>query len=436
MARKRIFVLGAGLAGLSAAWHLQRKGKHCLVFEKEPDVGGLCRSKAINGFVFDYSGHLLHFKHRYASSLIKDLLGNDLFQHKRSAWIYSHGNLSRYPFQANLYGLPAAIIKDCLLGFIQSIDNNPVKKQKGINFLLWINRTFGRGIARHFMVPYNTKFWTLSPRQMTCDWLDGFVPVPTLSQIIEGTVEESKRMIGYNARFFYPKRGGINQLPRAFVSGLKDIRTDCPATEIDLSKKEISFKSGEKERFDYLVSTIPLPELPHLIKGLPDRYAALFKKLRWNSIFNLNLGIGRRESSCRHWVYFPEKNISFFRVGYPHNFSSCAVPPGHSSLYVEAAYSKYKPINKDRIISGIKRDLKKAGFLREDERIRCEDTNDIEYGYPIYDHNYNSARSQIIEYLNQHNILACGRYGSWRYMSMEDVIMDGKNISDFILKDA
>jgi len=89
MAKKRIFILGAGLAGLSAAWHLQKDGLGCQIFEKESEVGGLCRSKNINGFTFDYDGHLLHFKHSYTFNLIKSLLKNNLFEHQRNAWIYS-----------------------------------------------------------------------------------------------------------------------------------------------------------------------------------------------------------------------------------------------------------------------------------------------------------------------------------------------------------
>src|SRR3989338_7951047 len=102
MPKKRILILGAGLAGLSAAWHLQKKGIDCQLFEKEPEVGGLCRSKKINNFIFDYSGHLLHFKHKYTFNLVRNLLGNDLLKHQRSAWIYSYGKCTRYPFQANL----------------------------------------------------------------------------------------------------------------------------------------------------------------------------------------------------------------------------------------------------------------------------------------------------------------------------------------------
>lgn len=436
MVKKRILILGAGLAGLSAAWHLQRKGIDCRVFEKEPEVGGLCRSKSISGFTFDYDGHLLHFKHRYTFNLVKGLLKNNLVEHQRSAWIYAFGKYIRYPFQANLYGLPPSIVKECLIGFIQASQNGRHQKKINPAFYDWINHIFGKGIARHFMIPYNTKFWTLPPKELSCEWLDGFIPVPSLSQIIEGTVEESQRQFGYNARFWYPKRGGINQVSLELANRIKNIHTHCKVVEINLVKKYVRMVSGNKERFDYLISTVPLPELPYLIKGLFTELTPAFKKLRWNSIFNLNLGIEKRDSFRRHWIYFPQREICFFRMGFFHNFSSYLAPAGKSSLYTEVAYSENKPIDKENIVLRIREDLKKIGVLNQKDRILAEDINDIKYGYPIYDENYSGVRKRILNFLGENNIIACGRYGSWRYMSMEDVILNGKEVAEFLSQNA
>lgn len=433
MARKRILILGAGLAGLSAAWHLQRKGIDCRIFEKEAEIGGLCRSKNIDGFTFDFDGHLLHFKHSYAFNLTKELLGNNLVEHKRSAWIYSYGKFSRYPFQANLYGLPKSVVQDCLLGFIEVYNNGHKKTGNNHSFHDWINHTFGKGIARHFMVPYNTKFWTIPPKELTCAWLDGFIPVPSLSQILEGTINESRKQFGYNAHFWYPKKGGIASLPLALASEIKNIHTGCQIKEINLDKKEIKMSSGNKERFDYLISTIPLPEMSCLVKGLPKQAYALFKKLRWNSIFNLNLGIEKKDYAGRHWIYFPQNETCFFRVGFFNNFSSYLVPLDKSSLYIEVAYSHALPIDKDSIAFRIKEDLRKVGIMSLKDKIHAQDINDIKYGYPIYDKNYLQTRGKILEILSGNNIIACGRYGSWRYMSMEDVILEGKDTAGKIL---
>jgi len=430
MAKKKIAILGAGLAGLSVAWHLQRQGIPCEVFEKEPQVGGLCRSKKISGFTFDYDGHLLHFRQQYTFNLVKNLLEGNLTEHQRNAFIYSFGKYRRYPFQANLYGLPAPVVKECLLGFLAAHRNGNGKKTKDKNFLKWITLTFGQGIARHFMEPYNYKFWTLPPAEITSEWAQSFIPIPTLSQIIEGTLEESKRLFGYNAHFWYPKRGGIGVLPEALRRQIKNIHTRSEVVGIDLKRHEMKLARGQNVPYDILIFTSPLPQMRDLIMKMPQQVGSSFAKLKWNSIFNLNLGIERQDTSNRHWIYFPQGEISFFRVGFPHNFSGTLAPKGKSSLYAEVSYSEFRPIDKKKIARLIERDLKKVGIITQNERVSVRDAIDIKYGYPIYDANYSCSRENIIKFLRQNDLWPCGRYGSWRYMSMEDVILDGAMLAD------
>jgi protoporphyrinogen oxidase len=421
---QKIIILGAGLAGLSAAWHLQRRGRETLVFEKEAEPGGLCRSSRVNGFTFDCDGHLLHFRRRESLDLVRHLLGSNLQRHKRSAWVSACRRMIPYPFQANLRRLPAPIVKECLLGMIDAAKNNHLPAPD--NFLIWINRTFGKGIARHFMVPYNTKFWTVPPQRMTCAWLDGFVPVPSLGQAVEGALQDNREEFGYNRWFWYPKKGGIAELPRAMATEIRGLCLGDAVAAIDPRRKEVAAVSGRKEKYDCLISTVPLPELASLIKGLPASTRGLFHQLRWNSIFNLNLGLSGSAGQKAHWVYFPDKEQSFFRAGFYHNFSAFCAPRGKAALYAEVSYSAQRPIDKQGIIPRIKKDLLRCGIIARSSSICAQAINDIKYGYPIYDHNYASARAGISKYLQRHNIIPCGRYGSWRYLSMEGAILDGK----------
>ena len=429
MAKNKIVILGAGLTGLSAAWHLERRGIDCRIFEKEAEAGGLCRSKNIRGFTFDYDGHLLHFKHRDTFNFIKNLLGANLIQHKRNAGIYYRGRYIRYPFQANLYGLPREVIQECLLGFIRAANNNHHKSKENLNFLAWINQTFGKGIARHFMVPYNKKFWTVTPRRLTCEWLDGFIPVPSLGQIIEGTIGESKRQFGYNAWFWYPKEGGIQEISRAIQSGITGLRTLFEATGLNIRKKEIQFKNNFKQEFDSLILTTPLPEILNLTRNLPSEVANCLNRLKYTSIFNLNLSVDRENLSGKHWIYFPESKFVFFRVGFPGNFSFKSAPKKTSSLYVEVAYTPGTPVNKNTMADRITEDLIKARILRASDKILARDYNDIKYGYIIYDRKRQESLGLIKDFLHKNNIHCLGRYGSWSYMSMEDCLLEGKKIA-------
>ena len=423
-----IIILGAGLAGLSAAYHLKRG---YTLFEKESEPGGMARSIKKDGYIFDYDGHLLHFRNEYTFSLISDLLDGNLAPHKRNSWIYSKGSYTRYPFQANFYGLPKDVVKDCLLGVIRaraSILNK--KSNSNGNFEVWIRKTFGKGIAEHFMLPYNRKFWTLEPKELVCDWLHGFVPVPTLEDAVTGAISTNTKPYGYNSRFWYPVKGGISEVAEGFLQRINNLHLDKKVVTIDQHRKEVIFEDGTIKRFKNMLTTIPMPELLKLLVNIPNHVKEAFSMLRFTSIFVVNLGIKRDDVTDRHWVYYPEKDFVFYRTGFATNFSMDIAPPNRTSIYAEVSYSDKKPIDKEKTVNETIRDLKNLGAIFNEDEIETCVPIDIKYGYVIYDANREHAVQVIRNYLKHFNIRSIGRYGSWRYMSMEDVILEGKGIAE------
>jgi len=409
---------------LSLAYFLREKKVKAEIFEKKIKPGGLCRSIKKQGFVFDSSGHLLHFRNRKTLSLVNKVLGGNLTKHKRKACVYTFNKFIPYPFQANFNYLPKRVARQCLRGFIES------KKQglKSNNFLQWIYNKFGKGIAGYFMIPYNTKLWKIPLDELDHKWAERFIVIPAIKQIKESLTKSESESLGYNDSFWYPKRGGIEELTKGFSSGLDNIHLCCQAVAVDLKKKVVAFGDGRKEKFDKLVSTIPLPELGKIITVLPKGIKSNFKELRWISIYNVNLGVKGRVQPGRHWIYFPQKNIPFFRIGFFHNFSSHLAPRGRGSLYIDISYSKDRPIRRREIGAQIRKYLTTTGIIKKGCEIYCENINDIKYGYPVYDKNYTSARRKILNFLSRNSIISCGRYGSWRYLSMEDIILEAEKI--------
>lgn len=428
---KKVIILGAGLSGVSAGYFLKKKKIDPLVFEKEKRPGGMCSSHTQDGFTFDTSGHLLHFRSEETRSLVNSLLGDNLTTLRRNAWVYNFDNLIPYPFQANLTLLPPGIREDCLSGFIKARDNGSANG-KPRNFLEWIYTNFGAGIAEHFMIPYNLKFWQAPLEDISHQWADRLVVKPSLEDIENSGNNGKKDGLGYHSRFYYPKRGGIEELVKAFARGLKYMRTGHEAREVDLAAREVRFANGRKEYFDTLISTIPLPELGKIIKGVPRNVMSAFRALRWISIYNVNLGIDRKVMPGKHWIYFPDKDINFFRVGFFHNFSSSLAPQGKAASYVEVSYPGGSDIDEERAATGIKKGLKRVGILNGGASIMCQHINDIKYAYPLYDRNYEHARKTIMGFLSGNGIIPCGRYGSWRYFSMEDVMMEAEGIAESI----
>jgi protoporphyrinogen oxidase len=300
--------------------------------------------------------------------------------------------------------------------------------------------TFGEGIAQHFMLPYNKKFWTIEPKDMTCEWLDGFVPVPDLEETVTGAISDNIKPYGYNSRFWYPVKGGISELVKGFSEKVRNLYVNKKAVTIDQHRREIVFEDATIRKFKNIVSTIPLPDLAKLLVDMPSDVKQAFSMLRWTSIFVLNLGIkvgefpprrwGRSKFRDMHWVYYPEESVIFYRTGFPTSFSMDVAPSQRISIYAEIAYSDAKKIDKEKAASKAIDDLKRCGIIADESEIEVYLPMDIKYGYAIYDTNRRRAVQLIKDYLERFGIYSIGRYGSWKYMSMEDVILEGKQVAE------
>jgi len=424
MKKRAVLIIGAGLSGLSLAYFLRERKVKAEIFEKEIKPGGLCRSIEKQGFIFDSSGHLLHFRNRNTLSLVNEVLNGGLIKHKRKAYVYSSKKFIPYPFQVNFNYLPKRIAEQCLRGLIEA----KKRASRSGNFLQWVYSKFGKGIADYFMIPYNAKLWKIPLDQLNHKWAERFITVPTINQIKESLAKKKGESLGYNNSFWYPRKGGIEELIKGFSLGLDNIHLCSQAVAVDLKKKVVVFNDGRKEKFDKLLSSIPLPELGKIITALPKGIKDSFKELRWISIYNVNLGVKNKIQPGWHWSYFSQKNIPFFRIGFFHNFSSHLAPRGRGSLYVDISYSKDRPIQRREIGAQIRKYLTSTGVIKDKNEIYCENISDIKYGYPVYDKNYTLARRKILNFLLRNDIISCGRYGSWCYLSMEDVILEAERI--------
>lgn len=422
-----LVILGAGLAGLSAALHARKSGRPYLLFEKQARPGGLVRSERVAGFTFDYTGHLLHTRQPRTRALVLDELGlrRAFAPVRRDSWVWSHGRFTRAPFQANLYGLPPAVVRECLEGMLRA-SRGPVRKARpGFDdFETWNLNYFGPGIYRHFMEPYNTKLWGVHPSRMSTEFMGRFVPKPSLAQVFEGALRDVGKPLGYNADFIYPKKGGIEVLARGFA---RRVRAHCgvEALAVDPRRREVSLSDGQVVAYRRLVSTLPLPKLVDRIRGVPAEVRRARNKLRASSVLNVNFGVAGRDVTRKQWVYVPEPDLPFYRVGFYHNFSRASAPKGGSSVYAEMSYSPERPIDKKAAPARVKAGLMRMGLLRRTDRIAAQWVADIEDAYVVYDAHRTRAVGLIQDWLRSQGILSTGRWGNWEYASMEDAIWQG-----------
>jgi len=457
-------IIGAGPTGLSAAYHL---GADTLLLDKNTTVGGWCRSIEDHGFTFDHAGHIMFSNDPYVLEMYRTLLGANLHWQNREAWVYSKQVYTRYPFQGALYGLPPAVIKECIVGAIEARHGKPVAANAaeapvvedccadgGVdlahadgggaaasappappNFEQFIYQVWGSGIARHFAIPYNQKLWTVPLSEMETSWLGGRVPLPNLEEIIEGALEPVARPMGPNARFGYPLRGGFQALMSGFLPHLKgQLELGADVVQVLPRQHIIALGDGRRYRYEHLLSTMPLPELVRLIgEQAPPQVQAAARALRHISVRCVNLGVAREHISEKHWIYYPEQTI-FHRIFLQGNASPHCNPPGGFGLTCEISYSPWKPLPLDgqALIDRCVADCIAVGLLREDDRLLAANQVDMPYAYVVYDHARAANVTLVKAWLATQDIVLAGRYSEWEYYNSDHAFLAGKKAAQAI----
>jgi protoporphyrinogen oxidase len=431
-----IVILGGGLAGLSTAYHLRRSvpDASVVVLEKDAQPGGLCRSRRRDGFTFDYTGHYLHLRDADTIEFVEELLGDDLVRVDRVAKIHAHGQRLAFPYQANLHGLPREVVARSIVDFANACAEK-VPTHDRMRFGQWARAIFGDAIAEAFMIPYNTKLFRCDADEITAEWVAWAVPRPSLEQVVRGALGIPNERMGYNPSFLYPRDGGIGLLPAKLAERVgDDLRCEAEIVEIDAQARRVTLASGETYGYEQLVSTLPLPRLLEITRGLPElegdeRSASdLAGALRWTRVADVGLGVARPEiADGAHWIYFPELEYPFYRVGFPSNACSAMAPEGCSSMSVEFAFGRDEAIpGHDELERAARAGLERAGLIEPGERFVHRDVAVLDPAYVVFDEACTPTTKDALRRLESVGIHSIGRFGAWTYSYMERAIIDGR----------
>lgn len=418
----KVVIVGAGLSGLSAAYHLERGGDHPLVLERGEGVGGACATISRDGFHFDLTGHLLHIARAESETLLREIgVWSALRRHRRRAAIALAGTITPYPIQIHTHRLPAEIRRDCLLGFIRAHEAGT--PSQGGSFADWVTTRFGDGLARHFFFPYNSKLFRTDPAELTTEWVGRYVPRPSLEEVVDGALGLHRGAVGYNARFLYPKEGGIGVLAKALAGRIGGVRCEQEVVRVDLPRRVVVTASGSEHAWDALIATLPLSHLAARTVGLTDEALQAAARLRAVGVVNFNFGVAGPAARREHWLYIPEPRFPFYRVGFPSNHGRCA-PEGHHTISVEVsvrAGEAIEPDLPDRCEAG----LRELGLLAKEASIVTRATARIDPAYVIFDRNRTQAVATLRDAYRRAGVLLVGRWAEWKYSTMEDALWDG-----------
>ena len=432
MNSKTVVIIGAGLAGLTAGRILRAAGADYLIVEAQDRPGGLCRTESVKGYTFDYTGHLLHLKEGESKDLILELAGHHLVEHTRRASVYVKGVFVDYPIQAHFGKLPAPIDGQCLEELLDAADQEVSSE---MSFDDWAVKRFGRTLAGLFMIPYNAKLNLHPLQEMEISWTSWAVPVPTVRELKAIARGEEPPDYGYNTAFFYPREGGIEVLPRSLAQDQTNyICTGVRVVRVDAAGKRVILDNGSDLAYGRLISTIPLPDLLRITEGLPGNLAAAADRLRHSSVLGVCLGLDGPVLTKDHWVYFPDKDLPFYRVGFPTNFSDRAAPAGCGSLYAEVAHFPGSVPEGAGLAEKVMQTLVATGLVDPSTRIAARIDLALPCAYVFHDRFRVKHVDSILGSLGEKNILSVGRYGAWEYSAMQDAVQWGLSAAGEVLR--
>jgi protoporphyrinogen oxidase len=423
-----IAILGGGISGISAGYHLGLRGIDHIIFEKKERWGGLCDNFTIgNGFRFDYFIHLSFTNLDYVKELFSQ--SSEYIVHHPVSSNYYKDNWLKHPAQNNLAPLSVEEKTKIILDFIMKPNTT-----KPNNYKEWLVAQFGEYFTNHFPGPYTKKYWTLSPEEMTVDWLGNRFSLPPLEKLLKGAFIEQEENFYYAKEMRYPIKEGYKSFLKGMVSGT-NIQINKNVVLIDLKKKRIDFEDNSFVHYNKLITSLPLPELITLIKEVPKNILEASEKLLCTSGQLVSLGFNRPDIPKNLWFYVYDEDILPARAYSPSIKSSDNVPNNKSSLQFETFYSRVSPkkLSGGSLIEHVVEKGEKMKLWTAND-VQISDYREVKYANVVFDFERKKNVTIIHEYLKKECVSFIGRFGEWDYFWSDQSLLSGKNAIDLLFK--
>jgi len=423
---KKISILGSGMAGCGAAYHLHQAGIASTLYDQYDHFGGHTASyNFAGGWLFDEGPHVSFTQDKRIQELLAANIDGKFETLDTRVNNYWRGHWIKHPAQCNLHGLPADLVTRVLLDFIeaQKMPEAPVA-----NYEQWLRASFGHTFAETFPMEYTVKYHTTTAANMNTEWIGPRLYRPKMEEVIRGALQPSSADVHYIDHFRYPSRGGFAAYLEPFMR-MTELELGHRLVGVDPNAKTLRFANGKVAPYEALVSSIPLPELVPMISGAPADVRDAAARLACTEVVIVCLGIDRPDLVDAHWSYFYDRDVFFTRLSTPHLQSPHNVPPGCGSLQAECYYSrKYRPLDRrpEDCIEPVIRDLIRTGVLRESDKVLFKHAMHIPYANVIFDLESAPATKLVHGFLDDIGIAYCGRYGDWAYIWTDQAFASGE----------
>ena len=419
-------ILGAGLSGLSLAYHYPGKST---IFEKLDTIGGTARTEEANGLLYDYGPHLSFTDDPYVISLLSKC--TSVFERDAKPSNTYRGIEFPHPVLFHLDKLPKEECYKILIDLFRAYKSHD-DTHKAQNYRDWCEQNQGEYFAHNYTRAYTKKFWCTEPQNLSTEWIGNRVPAPSIEQAIRGAIGLQSESGYYFQRYVYPQKGGFGAFSNFWKDRQKDISVllNREVAFVDTKSKSIGFNDGTIKKYEILVSTIPIPEMSNIILSLDNGVKEMISQLKYTSLHYINIAIKGDWKGDSSWLYFYDEDNPATRLIAFNKFSPNMAPDGYTALQIEIPYvSEFDGSYIDKSIAAIE----KLGYINRSNIVDIHN-RDLRYGYVIYDSNREELVERIIGEFKKMGIRSLGRYGTWAYLWSHQVILQGKELAEEIAK--
>ena len=445
--KTNVAIIGAGPAGLTAAYLLSKNNVPVTVLEADPIyVGGISRTATYKGFHFDIGGHRFFSKSKAVEDFWTEILPDDMLVRPRSSRIYYNGKFFAYPLRAFEALIKLGVFKStlCLLSYFKA-KLFPVKNPK--NFEDWVSNQFGKRLFKTFFKTYTEKVWGMSCKEISADWAAQRIKGLSLGSAIKNALIPQR----YNGdrshviktlinSFRYPRRGpGMMWeacAEKTNAMGGK-VEMNCKVVGLDYDAANeswtVTFKDpqGQTQTLEagHVISSAPMRELVRGIRPAVSGAAkAAADSLKYRDFLTVMLIVKNRDAFHDNWIYIHDPNVKVGRIQNFRSWSPEMVPDDDKACYgLEYFCFEHDGVwdaKDEDLIKQAERELLQIGLAKAGDVLDGTVVRQKK-AYPVYDDDYAAHVETVREELESRypNLHLVGRNGMHKYNNQDHAMM-------------
>ena len=435
-----VVVIGAGPAGLTAAYDLTRRGVPTIVFEQEAQVGGLAKTIVHDGFRFDIGGHRFFTKVAGVRELWRELIGDDLLERPRLSRIYYRGRFFDYPLKAsNVLANIGPLTSAAVVASYARALVAPIAPER--SFEDWVCNRFGRRLFEMFFRSYTEKVWGIPCGEIGAEWAAQRIRGLSLRTAAFEMLRPSHGAIRTLAHAFeYPRLGPgmmwdacrdrVVQAGGTVTVGARIVAIVHDGSAVTAVVADVN---GERrvQRASHVISTMPMRDLvAGVAPAAPESVRRAAARLTYRDFLTVALVVDQADVFPDNWIYVHDPSVKVGRVQNFKNWSAAMVPdPARTCLGLEyfcTSGDALWAMDDAALVALAARELEAIGLVRR-ERVLDGTVLRVHKAYPVYDAGYRDAVAQVRAWVERFsNLQLVGRNGMHKYNNQDHSMLTAR----------